>query len=481
MLIFNRIVFLVVSLPIICTVLVFDNSLRHLQHRQHFNDLQKLEGALKLVGSQKKFEGNVEIFHSGQWGGICDDEWDKNEADIVCKQLGFDFGEATTNSRFGPSRRHYWMDDIFCNGDEIQLNKCRFNGWGHSDCLASEAAGVICHYNSISSDLTNEYLVPLNAIQAIRLRYGRNPREGIVQVQYPNGKWHIICADSWSILEAMVICRQLSLGYATHAIHTKAFSENLTQSSLVGIKCMGNENFLQECYYDHNRIGECTGNSAAAVYCSPKMADLQLDYYELMKSVYVEIRPLSQLKCAMEENCVASEAYKIQQLYKENWTYFSRKLLRFTTTAKNIGNADFRPALPKQLWEWHLCHRHYHSMEIFATFDIYDMNGHKKAQGHKASFCLEDNQCDNGIVPNYRCANFGDQGISVNCTDVYKHTIDCQWIDITELPENTYILKVAINPEFKVPEISFENNAAICKFTYNGTSAVVENCAITRP
>lgn len=49
-------------------------------------------------------------------------------------------------------------------------------------------------------------------------------------------------------------------------------------------------------------------------------------------------------------------------------------------------------------------------MEVFATFDIFDVMGTKVAQGHKASFCLEDSQCMPGIPKKYDCANFGDQG-----------------------------------------------------------------------
>jgi lysyl oxidase-like protein 2/3/4 len=49
-------------------------------------------------------------------------------------------------------------------------------------------------------------------------------------------------------------------------------------------------------------------------------------------------------------------------------------------------------------------------MEVFATFDIINDKGEKVAEGHKASFCLEDNLCKEGVEPSYACANYGDQG-----------------------------------------------------------------------
>ena len=50
----------------------------------------------------------------------------------------------------------------------------------------------------------------------------------------------------------------------------------------------------------------------------------------------------------------------------------------------------------------------------------------------QASFCLEDNDCE-GVEPNYDCENYGDQGITAGCKDIYYYNIDCQWIDITDL------------------------------------------------
>lgn len=38
----------------------------------------------------------------------------------------------------------FWMDNVYCDGTELEITSCRFEGWGYSDCDASEAAGVIC-------------------------------------------------------------------------------------------------------------------------------------------------------------------------------------------------------------------------------------------------------------------------------------------------------------------------------------------------
>lgn len=81
-------------------------------------------------------------------------------------------------------------------------------------------------------------------------------------------------------------------------------------------------------------------------------------------------------------------------------------------------------------------------MEVFAHYDIIDLKGNKVAEGHKASFCLEDNNCLPDIAPVFKCANFGDQGISPGCTDTYAYNVDCQWVDISDLLPGSYTFKV---------------------------------------
>lgn len=91
--------------------------------RKHLKRLKKEEGAIKLVGGSNDYEGNVEIFHNGKWGNICDDEWDKYEAEIVCNQLNFTKGgKATHGGMFGKARRKFWMDNLYCTGRETELS-----------------------------------------------------------------------------------------------------------------------------------------------------------------------------------------------------------------------------------------------------------------------------------------------------------------------------------------------------------------------
>ncbi|XP_039607773.1 lysyl oxidase homolog 3B isoform X9 [Polypterus senegalus] len=423
---------------------------------------------VRLKGGAKTGEGRVEVLKNNEWGTVCDDRWNLQAASVVCRELGFGSAkEALTGARMGQGMGPIHMNEVQCTGNEKSIWNCQYKNITSENCQHSEDASIKCNIPYMGYE------------NSIRLSGGRTQYEGRVEVgTSSNGthQWGLICGEGWSTKEAMVVCRQLGLGYANHGLQETWYwdASNTTEMVLSGVKCTGNEMSLSHCQHHGNNVNckRTSSRFAAGVICSETASDLILNAPLVQQTAYIEDRPLHMLYCAAEENCLSSSAAKA------NWPYGHRRLLRFSGQIHNIGRADFRPKLGRHSWVWHECHRHYHSMDIFTYYDLLSLNGTKVAEGHKASFCLEDTECQEGIAKRYECANFGEQGITVGCWDLYRHDIDCQWIDISDVKPGNYILQVVINPHYEVAESDFTNNAMKCNCKYDGHRVWLHNCHI---
>uniref|UniRef100_G3PXK2 Lysyl oxidase homolog n=1 Tax=Gasterosteus aculeatus aculeatus TaxID=481459 RepID=G3PXK2_GASAC len=179
-----------------------------------------------------------------------------------------------------------------------------------------------------------------------------------------------------------------------------------------------------------------SGTGYGTRYFQNGLPDLIPDPYAIQAGAYIQRMQMFALRCAAEENCLARSAYgpAVRDID-------FRVLLRFPQKVKNQGTTDFLPVKPRYQWDWHSCHQHFHSMEAFSNYDLLDITTERKvAEGHKASFCLEDTGCDPGFRRRYACTSHT-QGLSPGCHDTYAANIDCQWIDITDVPPGNYILK----------------------------------------
>ena len=50
------------------------------------------EGAIRLQGRGSSMVGRVEICYNDEWASVCDHQWNIEETQVACKQLGFDAG-----------------------------------------------------------------------------------------------------------------------------------------------------------------------------------------------------------------------------------------------------------------------------------------------------------------------------------------------------------------------------------------------------
>ena len=168
-------------------------------------------------------------------------------------------------------------------------------------------------------------------------------------------------------------------------------------------------------------------------------------------SITIYWSDISDTSCALSEGCVSGVGRRL--------------LYTFDTFVHNIGHGDLiGPNIGKnpQLFTWASCHQHYH-FDKFARFYIRNITTNDIViPGAKLSYCMEDTQqyfqgpsvpCN----PQYGCL---DQGIPRGRSDLYPGSLDCQWLDITDLEKKScwYTYEVCTNIGRSIYEENYDNN-----------------------
>ncbi|KAM9703287.1 scavenger receptor cysteine-rich domain-containing protein DMBT1-like isoform 1-T2 [Menidia menidia] len=203
---------------------------------------------IRLVNGTDRCSGRVEVLHDGQWGTVCDDEWDMRDAQVVCRAV--DCGSALTvkpGAYFGQGPGEILLDDVSCIGNETSLLHCQRSAFGENNCGHSEDAGVICAAN-------------------LRLMNGPNQCSGRVEV-YHRSNWSPVYKINFGMNEAAVVCREMNCGEPVKISTSFGVSGDLRG---LKVSCSGGESSLTRCTltdyvrtsHDHFQdvSVECAGN-----------------------------------------------------------------------------------------------------------------------------------------------------------------------------------------------------------------------------
>lgn len=206
--------------------------------------------SVRLRSRTNSYSGRVELRYNGSWGTVCDNDWDINDASVICRMFGFaNASFAFRGVNIGRGTGKIWFDDFRCTGSEASI-------WNCTKIVTNE----IC-------DLDKDAAVVCRPI-TVRLVNGSNSHSGRVEVNYL-GEWGTVCHYLWDINDAHVVCRMLGFSNATSAHASARFGQGTGRIWLNNVMCKGTEESLWDCTKDTWTGQNCNHNHDASVVCTP--------------------------------------------------------------------------------------------------------------------------------------------------------------------------------------------------------------------
>ncbi|KAL6460137.1 hypothetical protein MHYP_G00318960 [Metynnis hypsauchen] len=288
------------------------SSLKH--NCSHDDDIGVVCPGVRLVGGSR-CSGRVEVLHGETWSTVCDADFDQQDAEVVCRELGCGpLVEVLGAAAFGRGEGQVWSEELQCRGNESQIHFCSTSSSLKHNCSHDNDVGLLCSGHRTSRLTGGSHLcsgrvevlqlmswstvcdagfdqqdaevvcrelgcgLPVEVLGAAafgggeghtgaRLVSGLDSCSGRVELQYVS-EWGTVCDVSWDMRAASVLCGQLNCGSAVAVLGSDWFGEGSDRIWADVFDCQGNETHLSKCPISSWSRTACSHEQDAGIICS---------------------------------------------------------------------------------------------------------------------------------------------------------------------------------------------------------------------
>ncbi|KAM8893508.1 uncharacterized protein AB9W97_010593 isoform 1-T1 [Spinachia spinachia] len=152
--------------------------------------------SIRLVDGSRHCSGRLEVrsHQSNQWSSVCEEDFDQQGAEVVCRELGCGPPSVLQGALYGEVEAPMWTKGFQCGGHESALLDCRSSGSERNTCSPAKAVGLTCS-------------------EPVRLVGGASRCEGTLEMKH-QGEWRPVDYYYINVKVADVFCRGLDCGSA---------------------------------------------------------------------------------------------------------------------------------------------------------------------------------------------------------------------------------------------------------------------------
>ncbi|XP_074497100.1 scavenger receptor cysteine-rich type 1 protein M130-like isoform X2 [Sebastes fasciatus] len=188
--------------------------------------------SVRLVNGKSLCSGRLEVKSnqsSQSWSSVCEDDFDLQDAEVVCRELGCRAPSVLQGALYGDVEAPVWTKEFQCGGHESALLDCDSSDSDRNTCSPGKAAGLTC---SEPDD--------------VRLVGGASRCVGRLEMKH-KGEWRPVADDffKWDLMSAAVVCKQLDCGSVLST--GRRNDSDQRHAWRISSSCRQSESSIREC------------------------------------------------------------------------------------------------------------------------------------------------------------------------------------------------------------------------------------------